>query len=351
MKKTLSFILSFILILSLAGCKDTSAETKYTDYSFDYFDTVTTIVGFEQSKEEFDAKCLQLKARLEEYHKLYTFYLRYEGVNNLCRINETVDGAHQTLTVDRKIIDLLLYAKEIYSLTDGKTNVAMGSVLSIWHQYREEGTNDPAEAKLPPMDALREAAEHTNINDILIDEQNCTVFLSDPAMRLDVGAVAKGYAVEKIALWMRENGMEDYTLNVGGNVCAVGPRPDGQKWRIGIENPDTENIDRPYIEYLEFVQMSLVTSGSYQRFYTVDGKNYHHIIDPDTLMPSEYFLSVSVLCKDSGLADALSTALFSMSYEEGSALVASNSDVEAMWVLPTGVQRYSSGFQAYCTEK
>lgn len=348
MKRFIAIFALFCLVVSSTACK--SVKNKYTDYFFDYFDTVTTIVGYENSKEEFNEVCDEIKSLLQEYHQLYNIYNRYEGINNLCTVNDIEKGAHNTVKVDTKIIDLLSYAKEMYTLTNGKTNIAMGSVLSIWHLYRTEGINDPQNAKLPPMDKLKEAARHTDINKLIIDEKASTVYLADPEMSLDVGAIAKGYTVECIAEYMEQKGISGYILNVGGNVRCVGSRPDGELWTVGIENPDTDDEDKPYIEYLNFTHESLVTSGSYQRYYTVDGKRYHHIIDPDTLMPGTNFKSVSVLSDNSGFADALSTALFTMSYEEGLALIEKNDDAEAMWVLPDGEQRYSSQFKDYCAQ-
>ena len=350
MRKLVSVVLALILLFSLGGCKSAPSKQKFTDYSFDCFDTVTTIVGFEQSKEEFDAACDMIKAELQSYHKLYTIYTRYEGVENLCTLNRAFENGGEPVAVDRKIVDMLLYAKEMYQKTNGKLNVALGSVLSIWHQYREAGLSDPAAAVLPPMTALTAAADHTSIEDLVVDDANGTVYFADPALKLDVGAIAKGYAVEQVAKMMAAEGLSGYLLNVGGNVRIVGDRPDGKTWTVGIENPDTDNKESPYIAYLSLGEMSLVTSGSYQRYYMVDGKSYHHIIDPATLMPAAYFQSVSVLCRDSGRADAFSTALFSMSYEEGAALVENAADLEAMWVLPDGTQKYSSGFAAYCKE-
>ncbi len=325
-------------------------KTKYTAYYFDYFDTVTAVVGYADSKEAFDLVCAEITAEMQEYHRLYTIYNRYEGLNNLCTVNDVVDGAHKTVKVDQRIMDLLLYCREAYQKTGGKTNIAMGSVLSIWHEYREDGLNDPANAKLPPMDALHEAAEHTDIGQMILDTEKNTVFLADPKMRLDVGAVAKGYAVEKVAQKLEAEGITGYILNVGGNVRTIGGQPSGEKWTAGIENPDTENTEQPYIAYLYLAGEALVTSGSYQRYYTVDGRNYHHIIDPETLMPGEKYRSVSVLCKDSAIGDAFSTALFLMDIEDGMALVEFTPDLEALWVLPSGEIRYSSGFKAY-TEK
>ncbi len=344
MKKIISVILVFLL---LCGCGFRNETEKFTDYSFDYFDTVTTIVGYEADKQIFNQNCKKIKKQLEEYHKLYDIYIKYENINNLSVINDS----KEPVKVDKKIIDMLVFSKKMYLKTNSHVNIAMGSVLKIWHQYRTEGINDPINAKLPPFDILKTANEHTNIENLVIDEINNTVFLNDAEMSLDVGAIAKGYAVEQTALFMEENGIKGYLLNVGGNVRIVGKRQDGKKWKIGIENPNTDDNDKPYAEYLELDGMSLVTSGSYQRFYVVDGKNYHHIIDGKTLMPAKYFASVSVLSKSSAVADALSTALFSMDYENGRELIEQTANTEALWILPNGEKLYSSNFNDYTVKK
>lgn len=348
--KLLSILLSLTVLLSCAALSSCQKPPeKFSEYSFDYFDTVTTITGYAESQEAFDEIAQSVLAELGEYHRLFTIYHRFEGLENLCTVNELVDGQHRTVTVDRPIIDLLLYAKEMYAKTDGRVNIAMGSVLSIWHNYRTIGMDDPASAELPPMEKLTEAAKHTDINCLVIDEENSTVTITDPAMRLDVGAIAKGYAVEMVARSLEEKGIAGYVINVGGNVRTVGTKADGEAWLVGIENP-AEDENRPFLAYLGLAGRSLVTSGSYQRYYLVDGKRYHHIIDPETLMPSEGFVSVSILTKSSADGDALSTALFCMTYEEGLALIESLPDTEAMWVLPDGREMTSSGFDAYRTK-
>lgn len=344
MKKIISVVLMFLLF---SGCSIKNKIVKFTDYSFDYFDTVTTIVGYETDKQIFDENCQKIKKQLEEYHKLYDIYTKYENINNLAVIN----GAREPIMVDKKIIDMLVFSKKMYLKTESYVNIAMGSVLKIWHQYRTDGINNPINAKLPPFDILKTANEHTNIENLVIDQTNNTVALNDADMSLDVGAIAKGYAVEQTALFMERNGIEGYLLNVGGNIRIVGKRQDGEKWKIGIENPDTEDTDNPYAEQLELDGMSLVTSGSYQRFYVVDGKNYHHIIDGKTLMPAEYFASVSVLSESSAVADALSTALFSMDYEKGRELIEKTANTEALWILPNGEKLYSSNFKGYTVKK
>lgn len=353
MKKTISiFMVISILVLQLltfVGCEEKSTLNKYSNYYFDYFDTATTIIGYEKSQEDFDEMCKEITDLLNEYHRLYTIYNRYEGFNNLVTINDLFDGEHKVVTVDQKIIDMLNFAKDMYYKTDGMVNIAMGSVLKIWHIYRNEGLDDPVNAELPPMDKLEEASKHTNIDNLIIDTEKNTVFIDDPLMTLDVGAIAKGFAVEQIAKHLENKGITGYILNVGGNVRTIG-MADKEKWKVGIENPDLNDEENKYIEFLKLSGESVVTSGSYQRFYVVNGENYHHIIDPETLMPGTKYRSVSVITNDSGLGDAMSTALFLMDYEEGKNLVESTDNVEAMWVMTDGEQRYSTGFENYTFE-
>lgn len=350
MKKIIAILLTLTLVILFAACTAKDKKTKYNAYYFDFFDTATTITGYTETKEEFDAICEEIKAQLNEYHRLFDIYTRYDELNNLVTVNDVKGGEHQTVKVDKKIIDMLTFSKEMYEKTDGKVNIAMGSVLRIWHNYRTWGLDDPESAELPPMDRLREAARHTDINNVIIDRENSTVFLADPDMTLDVGAIAKGYAAERVAEYLENKGVTSFIINLGGNIRTVGLNGENEPFKAGIENPDTSNEDVPFIEFLELESMSLVTSGSYQRFYTVNGVNYHHLIDPATLMPGTNYLSVSVVTKDSGLGDALSTALFLMSEEEGRALIEATEGAEAMWVYPDGRQVYSEGFEDYTFE-
>ncbi|MBQ8345377.1 MAG: FAD:protein FMN transferase [Clostridia bacterium] len=350
-QKPLISILLFASILAscllLGGCQ--TKQNKYTTYSLDYFDTATTITGYETDQETFDRISGEILLQLGEYHRLFTIYHRFDGLENLCTVNSLTDGVHPMVTVDQRVIDLLVYAKELYEVTDGKLNIAMGSVLSIWHQYRTAGLDEPWAAELPPMERLQEAAQHTDINDLVIDTENRTVWLADPLMSLDVGAIAKGYAVEMVARSLEERGISGYVINAGGNVRTVGTKPEGEPWLAGIENPDTDS-DEPYVEYLKLAGESVVTSGSYQRYYTVGDKNYHHIIDPQTQMPAEGYRSVSIVCKNSALGDALSTALFCMPIQEGLALAETLEGVEVLWILPDGSKQTSDGFSRYVTQ-
>lgn len=325
-----------ITLISLSSCRhadrdkaEKDPDPQYTIY-WDMFDTKSVIYSYaNDSKSEFESNHKAVAALLGEYHKLFDIYYKYSGVNNLKTVNEK--AGIEPVKVDEKLIDFLIYAKEIYTLTNGKTNIAMGSVLKLWHDCREDASDDPAVYRLPDAAALTEAAKHCNIDDIIIDREAGTVYLQDPDMRLDVGALGKGYATEKAAELLISRGATSYVLNIGGNIRMIGEKPSGKGWITGITNPD-KSSDESIITKIDVKSSSIVTSGNYERFYTVDGVDYHHIIDPDTLMPANYFSSVSIITPDSALADALSTALFCMSYEDGLALVNSIGGVEVIWV-------------------
>ncbi len=321
--------------------------SRYSVIFLDVFDTQTEIIGYSTSQEKFEEQTQLLKEKLTYYHKLYDIYNHYEDVNNIKTINDNAGIA--PVEVDAEIINLLKLSREMYETTDGQINVAMGSVLSIWHDYREEGTNYPDRATLPEMSVLQAAAGHGDINKMVIDEAASTVYLEDAEMSLDVGSIGKGYAVQKTAEYAREIGMENVLISVGGNICTIGERADGTAWRVGVQNPDLSS-EEAYVKKVDLKDQSLVTSGSYQRYYEVDGKRYCHIIDPDTLMPADYFASVSIIAADSGVADAMSTSVYNMSLEEGLTLVNGLEGIEAMWILNDGSICYSEGFEEYVVD-
>lgn len=341
MKRTATLIL---LLALLCGCtaapsqSENPALQRYEATFLTLFDTVTTIVGYAETEAAFTDTAQAIHDELLEYHQLYDIYNEYEGINNIKTIND--HAWEQPIEVDQRIIDLLLFSKDLHTQTRGRVNVAMGSVLGLWHDARETGIEDPEAAALPDQDVLELAAAHTDIDSIQIDQEKRTVFLSDPEVRLDVGAIAKGYAVEQVC----RNAPSGLLISVGGNVRATGPKPEnGQPWVVGIQDPDDSE---QYLHTIYVEDVSVVTSGDYQRYFTVDGVPYHHIIDPDTLFPAGYWRSVTILCEDSGVADALSTALFTLPREEGQALLDAFR-AKALWVCRDGTALYSPGFQTY----
>lgn len=338
-------MLLLVMLVSMTGCPFSANKSQpKTKTYWTYFDTVSNIYSFAgDSDESFAERCRGAANVLSDYHRLFDIYNEYDGINNLATVNKNAGG--EPVSVDERLIEFLLYSKELYELTGGEMNIMMGSVLRLWHDCRQAATENSKNAEIPTEAELCEASLHTDISLLEIDVENSTVRISDPLASIDVGAVGKGYATERAAEYLESVGAESYVLDIGGNLRIVGHKPDGSGWSTGVRNPfDTD--ENAII--LNIADISCVTSGDYERYYTVNGKKYHHIIDKDTLMPSAYFSSVTVITADSGLADALSTALFSMSYEDGLSLIEGlDSEVEVFWIGTDGTEYKSAGLEKY----
>ncbi len=264
-----------------------------------YFDTVITISAY-CSWEDFSEISTISNTLLQKYHEFFDIYNNYSGVNNIKTINDS--AGIEAVKVEPEILDIINFSIEQYHLTNGYMNIAMGAVLEIWHHYREDEIT-------PNEEDLKEAFLHTNIEDIIVDNKNSTIYLSNEKMSLDLGAVAKGYAIDLIAQTLQEKGYTSVMINSGGTIITTGKKPDNTEWKVGIQNYDL-NDENPVISGITLDDEAISTSGDYQRFYTIDGVDYHHIINKDTLFPSEYFHSISVIANSAAIADSLSTALF-----------------------------------------
>ena len=344
MKKLAAGALLALLLVAL--CLPAGAVmNKYSTMYLDSFDTVITLIGYAESEETFNEQADQVHEMFLYMHKLFDTYNSYEdeGIVSIFTLNER--AAQEPVAVDPILFSLLTFCKANYALCHEQVNVAMGSVLSIWHEYREAGLADPEHAQLPSMDALQAASGHMNIDDLVLDEENMTVYFADPQLRLDVGAVAKGYATELISQMLLAGPMPSFIISAGGNVrTGISPQDGRKAWGVGIQDPDGSVFGlSDYVEVLYIHDISVVTSGDYQRYYEVDGQRYHHLIDPETLMPDTDFRSVSIITEDSGYADMLSTAAFLMPYEESRAFIESLDGVDAIWLFPDGSMQMTDG--------
>ena len=338
MKKKISMILILIiLIASLSGCKK-DKYNKYSDSFFDTFDTIIQIVGYTNTEEEFKSYVEDIHERMLVLHKYYDKYNNYEGINNIKTIND--NAGKQPVKVDKEIIDLIQFSKDMYYKNGMETNIALGAVLNIWTQYREMAEEDPKNAMVPPMDELQEANKHTDIDKVIVDLENSTIYLEDTLMSLDVGAVAKGFATEIVAREIEAKGFNSGIISAGGNIRTIGKPLDGirERWGVGIQNPNMSigNNESNVLDTVFINDASVVTSGDYQRYYMVGDKVYHHLIDPKTLMPGDYYRAVTVVTADSGEADFLSTTVFMLPFEESKKFVESLDGVEALWVFKDG---------------
>lgn len=330
-------LLAGLLVSLLPGC------TRLSRYSMTYtdvFDTVTTVTAYADSRDSFQQLAGLLHGELTDCHRLFDIYHEYEGVTNLCTLNRTAGSG--PVCVDSRILDLLELALAVGTASDGKLNVCMGSVLKLWEECRNAALTEPAQAALPDAIVLAEASKHIHTDSLCIDREAGTVEILDPLTSLDVGAVAKGFAAETACRRAEAAGYTGFLLSAGGNVCTVGTKPDGSLWKVGLEDPAGQSE----IALLQLADCSAVTSGGSKRCYTVNGSVYHHLIDPDSTYPADLYESVTVVCRDSALADALSTALFFLSQESGIGLAARYS-AEVFWLYPDGHTAYTPGFSAY----
>lgn len=347
----LILIFCLILCLSTAACTSEKQPQRYSTDILGSFDTVISIIAYCDSDDDFNKMKQFASERFQELHQLFDLYHAYPDLNNVNSIN--AQAGMQPVQVDPALIELIELSRKWYDESPGVTNIALGPVLKIWHDYRNQGLSNPEAARLPDPAELAAADLSTRIDLIEVNAEAGTVFLPDKSMRIDLGATAKGYATELVCSELQEMGYRSFIISSGGNVRTVGQPLDPQrsKWGIGIQNPDpAASSSDPILDTAFVTDISIVTSGDYQRYYVVDGKQYHHIIDPKTLFPGDYFMSVTVSADDSGWADFLSTTLFLLPYDEGRAYIESIAGSEALWVFPDGKIKATDGMAAMLKE-
>lgn len=340
-------ITTIVISAMLAGCSipasSITSEKEMTIYAntsvSEVFDTVYSYSEYTTDKTQAKQRYEDSLSLLTSCNQLFDIYNDYEGINNLKTIND--HAGIEPVKVDPVIIDMLKRAKMFYELSDGEFDVTQGSLLKVWHEYRTEGITLNTQGQLAPVpgiDELEQAHEKGGWDCVVIDEENSTVYISEAGASLDVGGIAKGYAAELAAQQMISEGMEAGFLNVGRNIRLVGNKPDGKNWVIGIADPSGENPDGIVTITLD-QPLSIVTSGDYERYYIgEDGNSYSHIIDPETLYPATLYRSVSILTPVSGDADCLSTALFTLTIEEGKKLIEAyesetGNSVDVIWIM------------------
>lgn len=332
-KKALALLcLAALCLTLLTGCGSKKAKNALF---LDYFDTVIEVSAWDMDEARFQEFRTLSEQCFQEYHRLFDRYHTYDGLSNLKTVNDQAGAG--PVQVPQPLFDLIEQGLASVQETGGALNIALGPVLDLWSAAREAGLAQPESASLPDRDALEQAALLCRTDWVELNPAQATVFLKEPGMILDLGALAKGYAVELTTNRLKEAGFTDFLINAGGNVRTCGsPARGNQQWNLGLQSP--RKGDSSLYLTVTAGETSMVTSGSYQRYYTVDGTDYGHIIDPATLLPGDRYLSVTALHPDSGVADMLSTSLFLMEYDVGAALAAQYG-AEVLWILPDGELR------------
>lgn len=314
---------AILLALALCGC-----AARQTGAEFYAMDTVMQITAYGAGAQE------AVSAAQEETYRLERLLsCRSEGAE-LARCNAGQE------TVSAETARLIENALEISERTGGAYDPSLGALTAAWGF-------DSGDYHVPDAAERTAALAHCGAEKVCVSEN--TVVLSDGA-QLDLGGIGKGYAAARIRRIMEENGVSSAIISLGGNVCAVGAKPDGRDWVIGLQDPDTPSSCFGTVAVRD---MAVVTSGGYQRYFERGGVRYHHILDAATGAPAESGLrSVSVVCADDTLADALSTALYVMGLEKGIDFWRTGGmEFDAVWMLDDGTVWITSGLRgAYQSE-
>jgi len=324
MKEYIKYIIGIILlfVVILIVFSNINKNKEYNINLF-YMDTYISIKISSNDKNNAKKALEEAENLFKTYHNLTN---RYDADSELYILNNT----NGKLKVDEKLYKLIDYGYSWYSRSNGLFNINMGNIIDVWKKYRDDGNGIPTEQEL---------TVDININNIEFLDNNTIL---NKGANIDLGGITKGYVSKLVSQKFNELGITDYIINAGGNVV-VGNK-NNSEYKIGIESPIK---DGSIYQVVKGNNMSVVTSGGYERFYEYEDKLYHHIINPNTLYPSEYMKSVTIVCDDSALADILSTTLFLMPIEDGMKYLENYHNVEAIWYSNDNEIIKSKGFSKY----
>ena len=313
MKKYCLFLL---LVLSLASCKPAVKKENRTVFALG---TVCSIQVFtEKSQTEVESILQTCTRRLEELERHLSANAEF---STLIDINKAAGVSAVNVPAD--IYPLFERAMFFAEKTDGAFNPAIGGVVKLWNIGFEN-------ARKPEDQDIQEALSLTDYKDVQLT--GTAVFLKKEGMKLDLGAIAKGFAADELTRIVKQAGIMHAVIDIGGTIAAAGVRPDGKRWNIGIRDPRIRQ-GQPIIS-APIENRSISTSGSYERYFEQDGVRYHHIIDPATGYPvRNNLIAVSVFSNSATDADALSTACFVLGYEKAVKLLAELPDTEALFIF------------------
>jgi len=311
-----------LLLLSLffSGCTRKEPIHK----SGFYFDTVISITLYDPSKTAELEHCFTLAEQYENYFSTSI------PDSDISQINA---AAPHSVPVHPETLELIQKGLSYAAVSKGKFDITIGKLSSLWNFSENDGT-------LPDPSALSSALSTVDYRNVIISGNH--VQLKNPDAAIDMGGIAKGYIADRMKEYLNKNGVSEGTINLGGNVLCLGKKKDGSPYRIGIQKPfDTQGTAAAVVEVQN---ETVVSSGVYERFVTIDNTLYHHILNPATGYPYENdLLGVTVVCNNSADGDALSTVCFSLGLNEGMKLIEDLPDTEAVFITKDNQLHCSDG--------
>lgn len=310
MKYLVKLLLICMVSCLLSGC-NLKAQEPISKTGF-YFDTVISITIYDSNDESLLEQCFTYCEELEN------LLSRTIPTSDIARINSAVGAP---VMVSDTTIELLKQGIYYGELTDGAFDITIAPLSDVWNFKDNTGV-------LPTENVITEALSHVSYENIQIEGN--TVTLTDPQAAIDLGGIAKGYIADVLKDFLQKEGVRSALIDLGGNILTLGTKPDGTAFHIGIKKPfDTKEV----ITSVSASDLSVVTSGSYERYFEVDGVKYHHILDTKNGYPaSTELLSVTILSEKSIDGDALSTSCFALGLEKGRSLIDSLDGIEAIFI-------------------
>lgn len=338
-KKKLPFIyliIVLIVVTLLAGCTTpTKNETKIQEIepvaeTTFLMGTMIKITVYDEVKDKEIFK--KVFDRISEIEDRMTINKQTEK-SEIIQLNNSAGKAYSKLSPDTFYV--LEKAKYYSELSKGKFDITIGPLVKLWNIGTEI-------AEIPEENKIKNTLLLINYNNLILDKANSSAKLNRPGMMVDLGAIAKGYAADEAAKILRDAGIKHAIVNLGGNIVTLNTKPDGTNWRLGLQDPFEQRGD--YMGVVKLNDQTLVSSGTYERYFELNGKRYHHILNPQTGYPEDNSLvSVSIITKVSIDADALSTSVFLLGLSEGMKLIESIPGTEAIFITSDKKVYTSSG--------
>ncbi|MFA7572870.1 MAG: FAD:protein FMN transferase [Lutispora sp.] len=271
--------------------------------------------------------------RIKEIENKMT--INSENPSQITRLNDA-SGSHE-VEVSEDTFYVLEKGKYYSQLSQGEFDITIGPLVKLWNigtQY----------AAIPEPMVLAETLKLVDYNKLSLNEQRHTAKLEASGMKVDLGAIAKGYAADEVASILRNHGVKHAIINLGGNILAVGGNVNGNPWKIGVQNPFNPRGD--YLGIVQIDNKSVVTSGIYERYFEQDGKRYHHILEPRTGYPGDNGLAgVSIITDKSIDGDGLSTSIFLLGLDKGMKLIEGLDNTEALFITTDKKIYMTKGFK------
>lgn len=273
------------------------------------------LVAIHESKDTRDQA---IASAIKEIKRIESLISSWNAKSETSKIN--ANAGTQAIKISEELFQLIERSIKVSKLTNGAFDISFNSLDPIW-------IFDGREMKAPDSSLISASVKKINYKNIMLNRENLTVYLHEKGMKIGFGAIGKGYAANRAKKVMLDHGIENGLINAGGDLIAWGKQENGQPWKIGIADPSKE---KEYIAWLSVKDMSVVTSGNYEKFVIIDGKKYGHIIDPKTGWPVEGIKSVTLVSPDAELSDALATSVFVLGIKKGLDLVNQLKNVECL---------------------